>query len=36
MNFGEYEEFSTYRMAIYVGDNKVTYFDGFGVEHILK
>ena len=23
-------------MALYVNDNNITYFDSFGVEHILK
>ena len=37
-NLDEYEEVGTYRIAIYVDNDKnnVTYFDRFGVKNILK
>ena len=36
INFNEYESIATHWIALYVNDNNVTYFDSFGVEHILK
>ena len=35
INLGEYSDIGTHWVAIYVNNN-VTYFDSFGVEHILK
>ena len=36
INLDEYESIVTHWIALYVNDNNVTYFDSFGVEHILK
>ena len=36
LNFDEYESIGTHWIALYVYDNNVTYFDSFGVDHILK
>ena len=44
INLDEYSDIGTHRVALYVGraspkdvnNNDVTYFDSFGVEHILK
>ena len=36
INLDEYESIRTHRIALYVNDNNVTYFDSFGVEHIPK
>ena len=32
----EYESIGTHRVALYVNAENVSYFDNFGVEHILK
>ena len=32
----EYKSIGTHRIALYVNDNNVTYFDFFGVKHIPK
>ena len=32
----EYKSTGTHFVALYVSGNKITYFDNFGVEHILK
>ena len=32
----EYKSTGTNLVALYVSGNKITYFDNFGVEHILK
>ena len=34
INLDEYELLGTHWIALYVNDNKVTYFDSFGDEHI--
>ena len=36
INFDEYKSIGTHWIALYVNDNNVTYFDIFGVEHILR
>ena len=36
INLDEYESTGTHWIALYVNDNNVTYFDRFGVKHILK
>ena len=37
VNFDEYSDIGTHWVALYVENNyNVTYFDSFGVEHILK
>ena len=36
INLDEYESIGTHWIALYVNDNKVTYLDSFGVEHISK
>ena len=36
INLGEYPDIGTHRVALYVSNNNVTYFDSFGVEHIPK
>ena len=33
INLDEYSDISTHWVALYVENNKVTYFDSFGVEH---
>ena len=35
-NLDEYESIETHWIALYVNAKNVTYFDGFGVEHIPK
>ena len=35
-NLDEYSDIGTNWVALYVQNNAVTYFDSFGVEHILK
>ena len=36
INLDEYSDIGTQWVALYVSNNYATYFDGFGVEHILK
>ena len=36
INFDEYESIGTNWIALYVNSKNITYFDSFGVEHILK
>ena len=36
INLDEYSDIGTHWVALYVHNNDVTYFDSFGVEHILK
>ena len=36
INLDEYSDLGTHWIALYVKNNDVTYFDSFGVEHILK
>ena len=36
MNLDEYSDIRTHWVALHVNNNDVTYFDSFGVEHILK
>ena len=36
INFVEYESLGTHWIALYVIAENVTYFDSFGIEHILK
>ena len=36
INLNEYSDIKTHWVAFYVYNNNVTYFDSFGVEHILK
>ena len=36
MNLDEYSDVGTHWVALYVKNNDITYFDGFGVEHIPK
>ena len=36
INLNGYESIGTHWIALYVNHNNVTYFDSFGVEHILK
>ena len=35
-NLDEYSDIGTHWVALYVHNENVTYFDSFGVEHILK
>ena len=35
-NLDEYKSIRTHWIALYANGNSVTYFDSFGVEHILK
>ena len=35
INLDEYADVGTYWIALYVLNNEATYFDSFGVEHIL-
>ena len=35
-NLDEYSDIGTHWVALYVYNDNVTYFDSFGVEHILK
>ena len=36
INLDEYSDIRTHRIALYVFNNNVTYFDSFGVQHIPK
>ena len=36
INLDEFKSIGTHRIALYVNDNYVTYFDSFGFEHIPK
>ena len=36
INLDEYSDIGTHWVALWVSNNDVTYFDSFGVEHILK
>ena len=36
INLDEYADVGTYCFALYVKNNEVIYFDGFGVEHVPK
>ena len=36
INLDEYYDIGTHWVALHVNNNDVTYFDGFGVEHIPK
>ena len=36
INFDEYSDIGTHWVALYVHNDDATYFDSFGVEHILK
>ena len=36
INLDEYSDISTHWVTLYVKNNKVTYFNSFGVEHIPK
>ena len=36
INLDEHKSIGTHWINFYVNDNNVTYFDSFGVEHILK
>ena len=36
INLDEYRDIGTHWVALYIYNNTVTYFDSFGVEHILK
>ena len=36
INFDEYSDIRTHWIALYLLNSDVTYFDSFGVEHILK
>ena len=36
INFDEYSDIGTHWIAFHVNSNNVTYFESFGVEHILK
>ena len=36
INLNEYNDIGTHWVALYVNNKTVTYFDYFGVEHILK
>ena len=36
INLDEYESIGTHWIALYVNDNNVTYFDGFGVKKNIK
>ena len=36
INLDEYRDIGTHWVALYVNNKTVTYFDSFGVEHILK
>ena len=35
-NLNQYESIGTHLIASYINDNKVTYFDSCGAEHILR
>ena len=34
INFDEYSHIGTHRVALYLNNNDVTYFDSFGLQHI--
>ena len=36
INLDEYSDIGTHWVALYVQNNNATYFDSFGIEHILK
>ena len=36
INLDEYSDIGTHWIALYVKNNDITYFNSFGVEHILK
>ena len=36
INLDEYADVGTHWIALYVSNNKVIYFDSFGVEHVPK
>ena len=36
INVDEYSDIGTHWVAFFVKNNDITYFDSFGVEHILK
>ena len=36
INLDEYEHVGTHWIAMYVKNNEITYFDSFGVDHVLK
>ena len=36
INLDEYSDIGTHRIALYVNNKTVTYFESFGVEHIPK
>ena len=36
INLDEYADIGTHWIALYVKNNKITYFDSFGVEHVHK
>ena len=36
INLDEYSDIGTHWIALYVQNNNVTYFNSFGVEHILE
>ena len=36
MNLDEYADAGTHWIALYVKNNKIIYFDSFGVEHVPK
>ena len=36
INLDEYADVGTHRIALYVKNNEITYFDSFGVEHVHK
>ena len=36
INLAEYSDIVTHWVDLHVNNNDVTYFDNFGVEHILK
>ena len=35
INLDEYSDYGTHWVSLYVNNNDVTYFDSFGVEHLL-
>ena len=36
INLDEYKDVGTHWIALYAKDNKISYFDSFGVEHVSK
>ena len=36
IHLDEYADVGTHWIALYVGDNEIIYFDGFGLEHVPK